>query len=81
MPFCQVSRLTTHEQRRVVGVEAEARLDRPAVRQRAPFGFFAENGAARCGSVAGFQTAVSMPLTMPKSVLARARISPSSPMP
>jgi hypothetical protein len=66
MPFCQVRRLTTQKQRAVVLFEAEALGKRMAgwhcaLLERTP----ARRGEARWVSVSGFQTAVSMPLTMP----------------
>ena len=66
MPFCQVRRLTSTN-------SAEPSACRPkrfstAVRLAArPCSLRAENGAASSGSVSGFQTSVSMPLTMPCS--------------
>ena len=42
MPFCQVRRLTTHEERRVVVVEAEALLERGAVAGARPASLRAE---------------------------------------
>ena len=61
--------------------EAEALLDGGAVGGAALQAGGAENGAASSGSVSGFQTSVSMPLTMPCSTPARAEIRPWSPMP
>ncbi len=67
MPFCQVRRLTTQKSGAVGRFQAEARLDARAV-GGAPAERARRVGARRgVGSVAGFHTSVSMPLTMPVS--------------
>ena len=75
MPFCQVRRLTTPKSRRVVGARGRSAARAPACWRRGRDRLRIV-GRGRCGSVAGSQTSVSMPLTMPDSTSARAREQP-----
>ena len=83
MPFCQVSRLTDARRAAPSSASRPKRAStRALVGARGRRAFAPSSGAASSGSVAGFQTAVSMPLTMPvQRGAARAQIRPSRPMP
>ena len=80
-PFCSVSRLTTAQSSASGSGSRPKRSWSAALVGRGLQVGSRRSGAARLRSVAGSQTASSMPLTMPTRSGARVRSRPSRPMP